>query len=60
MRNLLDLIRGEQRRRRVGDSGGEFMVIHLNKFCGDIVPHTLVGGALIEMAPDEPLGGRSR
>jgi hypothetical protein len=55
MGKLLDLIRGEQH-RRTGSSDGEFMVILVNNFCGDIVPHARLvgGGALIEMAPDEP------
>jgi hypothetical protein len=52
---LLDLIRGE-RHRRTGSSDGEFMVIFVNNFSGDIVPYARLvgGGALIEMAADEP------
>jgi hypothetical protein len=49
---LLDLIRGEQCRRTGPE--GEMLVVLLRNFTQEIVPHTRVGNALLEMAPDEP------
>jgi hypothetical protein len=54
MSKLIDLVRGESRRRNDLNGSDDMLVVIITNLTGNVVPHAHIGGILVEKAPKEP------